>query len=188
MKILIVVDMQNDFVTGPLGTPEARLIVSKVEEKIEQYLVWGDLYYNNVEDPGVSRVIFTRDHHKSNYLKTQEGKFLPIPHCLEGSDGSLIVGRFEGPATYGVNVDYAEKSTFGYNNWVALFKDIKDIESIELVGVCTDICVVSNALILKSLYPEIPIIVDASCCAGTTPENHQAALQVMKSCQIEVVN
>lgn len=176
MKCLIVVDMQNDFVYGSLGTEEARAIVPRVEAKILQYL--------GMEQ---GRIIFTRDTHWGNYLETLEGKMLPVLHCQSGSHGWYVIPELDGYRT-----KYADctinKDIFGYDSWTGIFANGRNIESIELVGVCTDICVVTNALILKSLYPEIPIIVDASCCAGTTPENHQAALQVMRSCQIEVVN
>lgn len=177
-KVLIVVDMQNDFVTGVLGTPEARGIVPNVLEKVQQCLKNEDI------------VIFTRDTHDRFYKETQEGKHLPIPHCVYGTNGWDIIPELDELAHEdGVIVD---KTTFGHDYWEDVF-DIRTnnisfpIESIELIGVCTDICVVSNALILKTIYPETPIIVDASCCAGSTPEKHVAALQVMKSCQIEVI-
>lgn len=176
-KVLIVVDMQNDFVTGSLGTPEAKGIIPNVLEKVQQYM-------KNEE----YRVIFTRDAHNQFYLETQEGKHLPIPHCIIGTEGWNIIPELDRHAR---NSFIVNKDTFGHNYWEYAF-DLEEnnfifpIESIELVGVCTDICVISNALILKTIYPETPIIVDASCCAGTTPENHNAALQVMKSCQIEV--
>ena len=178
-KILIVVDMQNDFVTGPLGTPEARNIVPNVLEKIQHYLKKEE-----------NAVIFTRDTHDSFYMETQEGKHLPVPHCIFKTEGWHIIPELNGYANEHCFV--VNKSAFGHNYWEYVFdfeenRSFLPIESIELVGVCTDICVISNALILKSDYPETPIIVDSSCCAGTTPENHRAALQVMKSCQIEVI-
>lgn len=178
-KVLIVVDMQNDFVTGSLGTQEAQNIVSNVAEKVQQYLK---------DEDGV--VIFTRDTHDRFYKETQEGKHLPIPHCVYGTNGWDIIPELDELAHEdGIIVN---KDTFGNDYWEDVF-DIRTnnvsfpIESIELIGVCTDICVITNALILKTIYPETPIIVDASCCAGSTPENHAAALQVMKSCQIEVI-
>lgn len=176
-KVLIVVDMQNDFITGPLGTQEARDIIPNVQEKVQ--------YYMKNED-GV--IIFTRDSHDSFYMETQEGKHLPVPHCISKTEGWNIIPELN---DYARNNFILNKNTFGYKYWEHVF-DFRynpvfiSFDSIELVGVCTDICVVSNALILKSIYPEIPIIVDATCCAGTTPENHIAALQVMKCCQIEV--
>lgn len=168
-KILIVVDMQNDFVNGSLGSEDAQKIVSNVREKILEYQKNGDT------------VIFTRDTHGENYLQSQEGKYLPVPHCIYGTDGWKIV---DGLAVE--NCQYIDKPNFGWTHWDT--KNFDDKDEIELVGVCTDICVVSNALILKAIYPEIHIMVDASCCAGVTPESHKAALLTMKSCQVEVIN
>ena len=179
MKTLIVIDMQNDFITGPLGTPEAREIVTKVKAKIDEYLRNGD------------QVIFTRDTHYDGYLRTQEGRYLPIEHCIVRTDGWQIISELKPYVT-----KVATKHGFGYNHWDLNYFDLNfqrnsvhysDRDFVEVVGVCTDICVISNALILKSLFPETEITVDASCCAGTTPENHKAALQVMKSCQINVI-
>lgn len=172
MKTLIVVDMQNDFITGPLGTPEAQAIVPKVKKKIEEYRKRGD------------RIIFTRDTHFEKYYHISlEGKKLPVKHCIAVTYGWQIV---DGLASYeDMRLD---KYTFGCNHWRAAMSVCDERpESIEMVGVCTDICVVTNALLLKTEYPEAEITVDASCCAGTTPENHKAALQVMKSCQINVI-
>lgn len=164
MKLLIVIDMQNDFVTGCLGTPEARAIVPKVKKKIEEW------------DGGL---IFTRDTHNEYYLNTPEGKKLPIPHCIERTDGWKIVDGLEQP-----NCRYINKQTFGWNHWGMIGDQFKEIH---ICGVCSDICVVTNALILKTEFPETEIIVDASCCAGTTPQAHRAAMEVMKSCQITVI-
>lgn len=175
MKILIVVDMQNDFIDGSLGTPEAQAIIPKVKEKIEEYRK------NNYP------ILFTRDTHYENYLETQEGKNLPIKHCIKETEGWKIKEDLDC-----LDCAHVNKESFGWDFWgITLdpfYTDIKDIEEIELVGVCTDICVVSNALILKSQFPETKITVDASCCAGTTVENHKAALKVMKSCQVNVIN
>lgn len=165
MKTLIVIDMQNDFVTGSLGTKEAQAIVSNVKRKIQEYADRGD------------QIIFTRDTHYSNYLRTQEGKMLPVEHCIYTTKGWQIVEGLEVPGCKHIN-----KETFGWNNW-----NDYDYEEIELIGVCTDICVISNALILKAQCPEAEIKVDASCCAGVTPELHEAALKVMRSCQINVI-
>ena len=168
-KVLVVVDMQNDFVNGSLGSEDARGILPKVKEKISEYQKNGDI------------VIFTRDTHGENYLQSQEGKYLPVPHCIYGTNGWKIVD--------GLDVEecqYIDKPNFGWPHWEKMGFDDKD--GIELIGVCTDICVVSNALILKAMYPEVPITVDAGCCAGVTPENHKAALLTMKSCQIDVIN
>jgi nicotinamidase-related amidase len=164
-RTLIVIDMQNDFVTGALGTPEAQAIVPNVKKKIEEYEARGD------------EIIFTRDTHQSNYLETNEGKHLPVEHCIEGTHGWQIAEGLEVP-----NCSYINKPTFGWTHW-----SNHGFEEIELAGLCTDICVVSNALILKAMYPEINITVDASCCAGVTPESHQAALTTMKMCQINVI-
>ena len=181
-RTLIVIDMQNDFVTGPLGTEEARAIVPNIKAKIDEYIKNGD------------EVIFTRDTHDENYLNTNEGKHLPIPHCIHDTEGWQVIPELDIP-----ECEHIDKFTFGWPHWwinnEQVFDDSEDTSSffrdmieIELVGVCTDICVVSNALILKSMYPRAKITVDASCCAGVTPETHKAALTVMKSCQIEVVN
>lgn len=167
MKTLIVVDMQNDFISGPLGTPEAKAIVPNVKNKIEK----------SIENK--QRVIFTRDTHNSHYWKTHEGKLLPVMHCIEGTPGWCVCNEVEK-----IECRHINKRTFGYQHWA--YEDDFE-EDIEIIGVCTDICVVSNALILRALYPELNITVDASCCAGTTPENHKAALQVMKCCQINVI-
>jgi nicotinamidase-related amidase len=169
MKTLIVIDMQNDFIDGALGTPEAQAIVPNVKKKLEEYKANGH------------NILFTRDTHYAGYLNTQEGKYLPVPHCIQGTPGWCISTELGS----GVGYDVVDKRTFGYETLRYHIDDSS--ESIELVGVCTDICVVSNALILKAQFPETKIIVDASCCAGVTPEKHKAALEVMKSCQIEVI-
>ena len=163
-KTLIVVDMQNDFIDGSLGTGEARAIVERVKEKITQYRTAGD------------EIIFTRDTHQRNYLETNEGRHLPVEHCVEGTKGWEIREGLEVPEAV-----YINKPGFGWPGW----KDYQ-LEEVELIGLCTDICVVSNALIIKALYPEIKVSVDASCCAGVTPESHRAALTTMKMCQVEV--
>ena len=168
-KVLIVVDMQNDFVNGCLGSEEARGIVSNVRDKILEYQKNGDT------------VIFTRDTHEENYLQSQEGKYLPVPHCINGTDGWNIVDGLEVE-----NCQYIDKPNFGWTHWDT--KNFSDKDEIELIGVCTDICVVSNALILKAMYPETHITVDAGCCAGVTLESHSAALLTMKSCQIDIIN
>lgn len=165
MKTLIVVDVQNDFVTGALGTPEAQAIIPNVKEKIQEYV------RNN------HQIIFTRDTHQENYLETNEGKNLPVPHCIEGTEGWNIIDGLEVP-----NCSYIDKPTFGWTHW-----NTKSFEEIEIIGLCTDICVVSNALILKAMFPEIKITVDASCCAGVTPESHKSALTTMKMCQINII-
>lgn len=164
-RTLIVVDMQNDFIDGALGTKEAQAVVPNVKKKIEEYKVRGD------------EIIFTRDTHYDDYLETNEGKHLPIKHCIKGTQGWQIADGLDVEESSHIN-----KLTFGWLNWKQCgFKEV------ELVGLCTDICVVSNALILKATFPEINITVDASCCAGVTPESHQAALTTMKMCQINVI-
>ena len=180
MKVLIVVDMQRDFINEALGTPEAQAIVPNVAKKVEEYANNDDI------------IVYTRDTHYSNYLDTMEGKKLPIPHCIKDTHGWGI--------TQAVDIMYdrafvVDKPTFGYINWertlnyfiVSIYEQYTSIDSIEIVGLCTDICVISNAMILKAAYPEIPIIVDASCCAGVTPQSHKNALEAMKMCQIDVV-
>lgn len=164
-RTLIVVDMQKDFIRGSLGTKEAEAIVEAVKNKIAQYRQKGD------------EIIFTRDTHQNNYLETNEGKHLPVVHCIEGTQGWEIEDGLEVPGAI-----YIDKPSFGYMNW----KDYH-LEEVEIVGLCTDICVVSNALIIKASYPEIKVTVDANCCAGVTPESHKAALTTMKMCQVEVV-
>lgn len=173
-KILIVVDMQNDFVYDILGTPEARDIVPAAAEKVKKYM-----------DMEEGIVIFTRDTHFPDYMNTREGKYLPVSHCLQGSDGWQIIPELRSCADGAHKI--LDKRSFGYDGWKDVLDAIGEIESIELIGVCTDICVVSNALILKALRPETSMSVDSSCCAGVTPEKHRAALEVMRSCQIDVI-
>ena len=165
MKTLIVIDMQNDFIDGSLGTKEAVEIVPAVKEKIKEYRENGD------------EVIFTRDTHHDNYLNTNEGHYLPVVHCIENTPGWEIK---EG--LYFEGAEIINKPSFGYTGWSG-----RSFEEIEIIGLCTDICVVSNALILKALFPEIKISVDSKCCAGVTPDSHNAALETMKMCQIEII-
>lgn len=171
MKVLIIVDMQNDFINGVLGTKEAVGIVENVKRKIQKYKL-----EENV-------VIFTRDTHTSDYLNTQEGKNLPVEHCIIGTDGWEISKEL--PVDDSMIID---KPTFGSTVLAHYLRKIGNVEEIELIGLCTDICVISNAMILKASYPEIPITVDASCCAGVTPESHKNALNAMKMCQINIIN
>ena len=173
-KTLIVVDMQNDFITGSLGTPEAEAIVPNVIEKIKQYDASGD------------RIIFTKDTHQSNYLNTNEGRHLPVEHCIEGTDGWKLAPEIVNAIGYDNYYGIVNKGTFGTLDWDAIIPE-SESKDIEIVGLCTDICVVSNALILKAIFPESNITVDASCCAGVTPETHAAALTTMKMCQINVI-
>lgn len=172
MKTLIVVDMQNDFIDGSLGTKEAQGIVPNVRKKIKEYADRGD------------KIIFTRDTHDENYLNTPEGKELPVKHCIQGTHGWQIAG--------GLGTDpmiCIDKGTFGWIHWDET-KETYGLEmsEIEIIGLCTDICVVSNALILKAAFPDARITVDARCCAGVTPETHRAALETMKMCQIHVLD
>lgn len=177
MKILIVIDMQNDFVTGPLGTSEAVSVVNKIEQKL-------------MKEPFQTPIIFTRDTHQDNYLNTPEGKKLPIEHCIEATPGWCIVNSLRNVIKERSLITTFNKSSFGTLIWKDLIPHYIDTykDEIEIVGVCTDICVISNALILKATYPDLKISVDASCCAGTTPEMHKKALDVMKSCQIDIIN
>ena len=168
MRTLIVVDVQNDFVNGSLGSEEAQAIIPNVKKKIEEYHNRGD------------QIIFTRDTHYDDYLNTLEGRKLPVKHCVFGTKGWKVVSDLGVP-----NCGYVNKSTFGTLQWRNMTW-IGDGD-IDLVGLCTDICVISNALILRAVFPKTEITVDASCCAGSTPEKHKAALEVMKSCQINVI-
>ncbi|MDE6895986.1 MAG: cysteine hydrolase [Lachnospiraceae bacterium] len=171
-NILVVVDMQNDFIDGALGTKEAVAIVPKVKEKIEGFQ---------------GRVLFTRDTHGENYMDTQEGRKLPVPHCIRDTDGWQISPELA-PFCQEAPID---KVTFGSSGLGAVLQeaDRKDtVERITFIGLCTDICVISNALLAKAFLPEAEIVVDASCCAGVTPESHKNALEAMKVCQIQVEN
>ena len=173
MKALIVVDVQNDFISGALGTAEAQEMLPRLVEKVRHF---------------DGAVFMTQDTHGQDYLQTQEGKKLPIPHCIKGTEG------WEFPAVLEAlrkekNAAVYEKPCFGSMRLVEeIAKLCEDgtLESVELVGICTDICVVSNALMLKAALPELPLYVDAACCAGVTVQKHEAALDVMESCQIIV--
>lgn len=175
-RILIVVDVQNDFIDGSLGSKEAKDIIPKVKEKIDHYVELGNV------------VIFTRDTHSdASYLSSAEGKKLPIKHCIKGTTGWQI-GLETIPGAYEV----VDKNTFGYLPWQHvldkyIYTDSDNPKTIELCGLDTDICIITNALILKTMYPSMEVTVDASCCAGSTPGKHTAALEVMKSCQINVI-
>lgn len=170
-KVLVVVDMQKDFVDGALGSAEAVAIVSNVVEKIKSF----DGY-----------IFVTYDTHSEDYLNISEGKKLPVPHCIKGTDGWELDSQVE-TALEGKDFVAVEKPTFGSVNLPQLIRNRAGEEfSLELIGLCTDICVVSNALVLKANFPENEISVIADCCTGVTPESHNAALQTMKSCQINV--
>ncbi|MBP5452671.1 MAG: cysteine hydrolase [Treponema sp.] len=171
MKLLIVIDMQNDFIDGALGTKEAVAIVPNVAQKIKDARESGQI------------VAFTRDTHQENYLATQEGKNLPVVHCVQGTDGWQISSKLEV-----ADSKIIDKPSFGSMDLAEYVAQLQDIEEVELVGLCTGICVISNAFILKARLPELKITVDASCCACVTPESHATALAAMKLCQINIVN
>lgn len=182
MDILVVVDMQNDFVNGALGTPEAAKIVPCVVDRVVDGIGRGE------------RILFTRDTHGEDYKQTQEGRNLPVPHCIRGTEGWEII---PGLTAYTAGKTIVDKPTFGSQHLGGLMKAQDEelrrqgdsgIEKITLIGLCTDICVISNALVLKSFLPEAEIHVDAGCCAGVTPESHKTALEAMKMCQIVVEN
>ena len=171
MKILIVVDMQNDFISGALGSAAAMQIVKPVADRIKEF---------------DGRVIFTRDTHTDEYMQTQEGRKLPVPHCIKETHGWQIDSAItvpEGSVIF-------DKITFGsveLAQYLVSLNEKETIDQIELVGLCTDICVISNAMIVKAYYPEIPIYVDAKACAGVTPQSHKNALDAMKMCQINII-
>ena len=171
-KLLVVIDMQNDFIDAALGTKEALAIVEPVKEKIRSY---------PKED-----IIATMDTHTSDYMDTQEGKYLPVPHCIRGTEGWRIRADI---AELLKEAKIFEKPTFGSIELAEYLKSLSEAEDIELelIGLCTDICVVSNALLLKAAMPEVKITVDSSCCAGVTVEKHLAALDTMRSCQIQII-
>ena len=169
-NLLIVVDMQNDFIDGALANQEAKETIPYIMDQIAK----------------CDKVIFTKDTHYENYLDTQEGKKLPIKHCLRDSHGWEITSELmEAAVKNDKPFSVLIKETFGYTDWVSN-TDLSEYENITLVGTCTDICVVSNALIIKAFYPEKNVIVISKCCSGTTVENHNHALKVMSSCQIDV--
>lgn len=175
-KILVVIDMQNDFINGSLGTDEAKLIVKNVVQKIKNH---------------EGMILVTKDTHDDNYRSTQEGNLLPVIHCIKGTKGWELVDEIEA-ALQGHCDRIIEKPSFGSLQLIDIVDDLLSrgytIDEIELVGLCTDICVVSNAMILKAKLPEVPFVVDASCCAGVTPESHRNALSTMKMCQIRITN
>lgn len=177
---LIIVDMQNDFVTGALGTREAQAIVPHVKARITEGLNRGET------------IFFTRDTHEKNYPNTQEGRNLPVPHCIRGTEGWEIIPQL---AEYTAGRTPIDKPTFGSRDLAAILRardeDLRKqgkpgVERVTLIGLCTDICVISNALLIKAFLPETEIAVDAACCAGVTPESHQNALATMRVCQITI--
>ena len=169
MDVLVVIDMQKDFVDGALGTAEAQAIVPKVARKIAGFK---------------GQVIFTRDTHEKDYLDTQEGAKLPVAHCIKGTPGWELVPEI---AALAKNREIVDKPAFGSLVLAEAVAAKGMPDSITLVGLCTDICVISNAMILKARFPEVPVRVDAACCAGVTPESHRRALEAMAVCQIDIV-
>lgn len=173
--VLIVVDMQNDFVTGSLGTDEAKAIVDNVVQRIQHHN--GPVFY-------------TQDTHAQDYLTTQEGHHLPVPHCQIDTPGWAIEPAVE-DALRRAGAIGIEKDTFGAKDLIPELEKIiaqKPITSITMVGLCTDICVISNALLIKAYFPDIPLYVDATACAGATPQGHDTALDAMRACQVVVTN
>jgi nicotinamidase-related amidase len=168
-KILVVVDMQNDFIDGALGTAEAQAIVPYVKQVIENF---------------EGKVYFTRDTHFENYMETQEGKNLPVPHCIKGTEGWQIRSELDALR----KTEAVDKLTFGSKELVEVLAAEDELEGVTFVGLCTDICVISNAMVVKAFFPELPLTVDAKACAGVTPESHKRALEAMKVCQIKVIN
>ena len=175
MKLLIVIDMQKDFTTGALGNPETAAVVGNVAEYITKF--------RNENKDG--KLIATLDTHNEDYMNTQEGKKLPVPHCIRGTDGWMLEDAVEN--ALGENCIKLEKITFGAVDLPFAVGRDENIEEIQLVGVCTDICVISNAMILKAAFPEVPIRIIADCCAGVTPDTHNNALEAMKMCQMEII-
>ena len=169
MKLLVVVDMQNDFIDGALGSPEAVAIVPYVKSLIQGF---------------DGKVLFTRDTHFENYMDTQEGKNLPVPHCVKGTDGWQIRPELEALR----KTEAIDKITFGSTELVDVIGREENVESITFVGLCTDICVISNVMTVKAFYPEIPLTVDAAGCAGVTPDSHKTALAAMRMCQVDIRN
>ncbi len=171
MKVLCVIDMQNDFIDGALGTKEAVAIVDKVKEKIALYRKNG------------GRIIFTRDTHGEDYLDTSEGRKLPVPHCIKGTEGWQITSELD---TEGCEI--IDKPTFGSYELAERVAETENLEGVELLGLCTDICVISNAMLIKAKVYEVPVTVDGTASAGVTPESHRNALESMKMCQIEIID
>lgn len=170
MKVLVVIDMQNDFIDGALGTKEAEKIVDGVQKEIELFRKNGD------------PVIFTRDTHGTDYLSTAEGKNLPVEHCIKGTAGWEISEKLDTKDSL-----IFDKPTFGSTELAAHLSRAEGIGEIEIIGLCTDICVISNALMIKAYLPETPVTVKSSLCAGVTPESHLRALESMKMCQVQII-
>lgn len=172
MKLMIVVDMQNDFVTGCLGSNEAKQIVDKMVDTLKDF---------------DGEIIFTRDTHFDDYMDTMEGKKLPVPHCIKGSEGWQIIPELK-EISERSGVKIFDKLTFGSNDLASYVKENQDkYDEIELIGVCTDICVISNALLIKAGVPNKKIVVDSSLCAGVSISSHDNALSAMKCCHIDII-
>lgn len=171
-KLLVVIDMQNDFIHGPLGTDEAKAILPRVVKKVASHAAAG------------GDVLFTMDTHDENYLDTTEGKHLPVMHCIKGTEGWMLPKELDDLAKE-TGARIFEKPTFGSLPCCQFVASL-NYDEVELVGLCTDICVVSNALILKSVAPDLPILVDPLCCAGVTRQSHLSALETMKMCQVKI--
>ena len=170
MKVLAIIDMQKDFIDGALGTKEAIAIVPKVAARLAQARADGET------------VVFTRDTHHADYLSTQEGRKLPVPHCLGGTDGWQI------DAALAVeDAPIFDKPGFGSPALIEYLRSLPALEGVEFIGLCTDICVITNAMMTKGALPEVPLSVRADCCAGVTPQSHETALQAMRMCQISIV-
>ena len=170
-NVLAVIDMQNDFIDGALGTKEAEAIVDKVAAQVRDFD--GEVFY-------------TRDTHFEGYLDTQEGKRLPVPHCIKDTEGWQIRAQVSEACAGETKV--FDKLTFGSVELAEYLKSMSDLESVTLIGLCTDICVISNALVIKAFLPEVKVTVDAACCAGVTPESHKNALRAMRMCQVNIEN
>ena len=170
MKVLAVIDMQNDFISGALGTPAAQAIVPAVRRRIAEARAAGET------------VVFTLDTHTERYLQTQEGRKLPVPHCIRGTDGWRLEDSLDA-----AGCPVFEKPGFGSPALIEYLRSLPDLTEVEFVGLCTDICVITNALMLKGALPEVAIRVRASACAGVTPQSHETALAAMRMCQIEII-
>lgn len=174
MKCLVVVDMQNDFVSGALGSQDAQAIVKNVVDRVRCSADDGE------------KIVFTKDTHTENYLETQEGRKLPVPHCIVGSDGWELIPELR---SYADGQLVIEKSTFGSRQLGECLAELdkkERLEQITFIGLCTDICVISNVMVVKAFLPEVPLVVEAACCAGVTPENHENALRALEVCQVTV--
>lgn len=169
MDYLIVVDMQNDFIDGALGTKEAQAIVPYVRQRIEGFR---------------GKVFFTRDTHGEDYMTTQEGRNLPVPHCIRNTEGWQIRRELEELRTTAA----IDKETFGARDLVKVLGEEEELDSVTFLGLCTDICVISNVMLVKAFFPEVPVTVDAAGCAGVTPRSHATALDAMEAVQVKVIN